>query len=699
MRHHVFKEANSYSVAVLVKGTSFNKDSIRTNYIEPLIKAGVPEDAMIAFTLNYNSEGKAPAAFAKEYLSNLLPALDGLGVKHLLVTDAMYFKLLSGYTKADPHFGYALPCKTKGFEHMTVVLSLNYQQLIYNPSLQAKLDLSVHTLGSSINGNYQAIGENVIHSAQYPSTVSEIELALAHLLSYPKLTCDIEAFSLQFDKAGIGTVAFAWDKHNGIAFACDYCPTDKLAPGANADQFGHGQYIKNPTVRKLLKEFFTKYQGELIFHNAAYDVKVMIATLWMKDLLDTDGLLKGLEILTRRFHDTKIIAYLATNSTAGNKLSLKDLAHEFAGNWAKDVTDIRKVPLDELLQYNLVDALSTRYVYDKFHPIMVQDNQLDLYNNLMLPSQQLIIQIELTGMPLSKTKVEETKEKLLKIQIENLDKITNSPVIKMLNLLLQDSAWNKDYEDRKAKAKNPGKILPKNREAFAELAFNPNSGPQLQRLLYEQMGLPVIDLTDTKQPATGAETLEKLINHAQEASYKEILEALISYGKVTKILSTFIPAFEQAISKDSTDIIWLHGSFNLGGTVSGRLSSSDPNMQNIPANSLYGKLIKECFVSPPGWLFGGADFNSLEDYISALTTKDPNKLGVYIDKFDGHCLRAAYYFADQCPDIEKAPKNAICYKAKVGGTDIYFHSDEDIEYLGTPMKGRDLYELLAGQRV
>lgn len=53
------------------------------------------------------------------------------------------------------------------------------------------------------------------------------------------------------------------------------------------------------------------------------------------------------------------------------------------------------------------------------------------------------------------------------------------------------------------------------------------------------------------------------------------------------------------------------------------------NLQNIPANSLYGKLIKTCFSAPEEWLFGGADFNSLEDYISALTTKDKNKLKVY----------------------------------------------------------------------
>jgi DNA polymerase-1 len=663
MRHIIFKENPNgiYSVALLIKGTAFNGQELRTNYVEPLVQAGIAEDDVIAFTLKYE-DGKASAKTIKEYLGNLLPALDSIGVKNLIVADGAYFKILTGQSKADPHFGYVLPCKIKGFEHINVVLSLNYQQLIYNPALQSKLDLSVHALSSSIAGTYAAIGTDIIHSASYPDNIQDIAKVLIELYKHPRLTCDIEAFSLRFNEAGIGTIAFAWSKHEGVAFACDYEETNQgvpqnqlVTPGGNPS--AHGKYVPNHEVRKMLRVFFETYQGELIFHNAAYDVKVMIAHLWMDHLLDTDGLLKGLEILTRRFHDTKIIAYLATNSTAGNRLSLKDLAHEFAGNWAVEVTDIRSVPLDELLRYNLIDALSTFYVLEKYYPIMVRDNQLDLYNGLMLGSQRLIIQIELTGMPMSRSKIAEVKAKLLAIQNDCLDKVHNNGVIKTLELLLQDAAWNKDYEDRKAKAKNPGKILPKARERFDDLGFNPNSGPQLQRLLYEVMGLPIIDTTDKGSPATGADTIEKLINHTQQPLYKEVLEALITYGGVTKILSTFIPAFENAISKDGSDIVWLHGSFNLGGTVSGRLSSSDPNMQNIPANSQYGKLIKECFVSTPEWLFGGADFNSLEDYISALTTKDPNKLAVYIDGFDGHCLRAAYYFSEQCPDID--PKDPV----------------------------------------
>ena len=109
MRHIIFKEANTYSIALLSKGTSFNKHELRVNYVDPLIKRGIAEEEMIAFTLDYNSEGKAPAQHIKDYLSKLLPALDSLGVKHLYVADANYFKTLAGQGKADPHFGYVLP--------------------------------------------------------------------------------------------------------------------------------------------------------------------------------------------------------------------------------------------------------------------------------------------------------------------------------------------------------------------------------------------------------------------------------------------------------------------------------------------------------------------------------------------------------------------------------------------------------------
>lgn len=649
MKHHIFGGEAPFPVALLFKPGAFNKGELLTNFVGPLEKLGVPQSDVVAFTLEVDGK-KVSAKCANEYSQKLLLALNGLQTKFIYVTDSTYFKVLTKKKTAEPHFGYALPCAIEGYEHITIVLGMNHQQLIYNPALQEKLDQTLVTLASAVGGNYTPPGTGIIHEAVYPEGYAAIRDALEALLEFPTLSCDIEAFSLQFWNAGIGTIAFAPDKHRGVAFPVDYKPNQTIYPEAERRE-EYGRYVPNISVRRLLRWFFENYQGKLVFHNANYDVKVLIYVLFMKDLLDTDGLLHGMEVMCRSIDDTKLIAYLATNSTAGNVLGLKPLAHEFAGNWAvEDIKDIKRIPLKELLQYNLVDCLSTNYVREKYYPIMVQDEQEDLYHGLMLPSMQLILQIELTGMPMGKAKIAEVKAKLMALQAKHEAIIRQHPLIPQYEGLATETLWERDFEERKSKAKNPDKIKPKDKDTFPRHVFNPGSPNQLQDLLYVLMGLPVLDLTETKQPATGADTLKKLIHHTDDTSYKALIQALMDHAEVSKILSTFIPAFEQAIDKDGSGIVWLHGNFNIGGTVSGRLSSSEPNLQNIPAKSTFAKYIKECFYAPEGWIFCGADFNSLEDYISALTTKDPNKLKVYIDGYDGHCLRAAYYFKE---DLEK----------------------------------------------
>ena len=678
MRHHIFTENQTYRAAILIKEAAFKKQDLVTHYVQPLEKCGIPSNDVIAMTLRHEN-GKASAKLIKEYLDKLLQALQSVGVTWLYVADGAYFKVLTKQAKAEPHAGYVLPCMIKGYEHMKVVLGVNHQQLIFDPRIQQKLDLTLSKLADDMNGQGQVLGHGIIHSAEYPTEYGDIAAALHRLHTMPELSCDIETFSLTLKDAGLGTIGFAWDEHNGVAFPCDYKVS--YTGLSHQDPSWPGSFILNPQVRALLKVFFYTYKGKLTFHRGSFDIKNLIFCLFMKHPLDIEGLLDGLEVMTRNIDDTLLIAYLATNSTAGNTLGLKPLAHEFAGNYAvEEIKDIRRIPLDKLLEYNLVDCLSTNYVKGKYYPIMVRDQQEELYKELFLPSLKTIIQMELTGMPMNPATLKSVKEDLLVQEAVHLTLIRNSPIIKMLNLLIQTNAMDK------ANAKLKTKQHPLSH--FAEVEFNPNSGPQLQRLLYEQMGLPVIDFTDTKLPATGADTIEKLVNHTDVPEYKELLNTLIAYGKVSKILSTFIPAFEAGFLKDD-GFLYLHGSFNLGGTVSGRLSSSDPNMQNLPANSKYGKLIKSLFAAPPGWIFAGADFSSLEDRINALLTKDPNKIRVYTDGYDGHALRAYAYFGDQMPDIVDtvASINSIAEKKSP-----YYHLRQDsksptfaLTYLGTWM--------------
>lgn len=312
MKHHLFLENSTYETAILIKSSSFNKAEIRETYVNHICN----DTSVIAFTLKYENN-KVSASLAKEYLENLLPALVSLGTKYLYVADSAYFKVLTKVGKTDPHIGYVLPCKIKGYEHLHCVLGINYQQLIFNPALKDKITLGLSALVSHIQGTYKPIGDSVIHSAVYPEGFREAWKALEQLYQYPRLTCDIEAFSLRFNEAGVGSIAFAWDKHNGIAFQVDCLETKKA----------------KQSMRYCVRNFLATYKGELIFHNASYDIKALVYALWMRHPLDYVGMLEGIDTLCARVHDTKIIAYLATNSTAGNKLSLKELAQEFSGNY------------------------------------------------------------------------------------------------------------------------------------------------------------------------------------------------------------------------------------------------------------------------------------------------------------------------------------------------------------------------------
>lgn len=579
MRHIIFKEADTYPIVLLNKLGISNKNTLTRHYLDKLVSLGIDQDKVLALTADYDDKGKASASFVKVACKDILDTCVDMGTKLIYVTDATYFKALTKQKKAEPNLGYALPCAIAGYEHITIVLGINSQTVIYNPENQTKLDKSLLTLANAFHGSYTPPGMNIIHSAHYPERLADIKQALDALHQYPELTVDIEAFSLLFNKAGIGSIAFAWDEHNGIAFKCDYC--EIVQNNLNSLKYAefdiearYGMQDTNLQVRKLLKEFFISYKGKLTWHNSSYDIKVCIYVLWMnEDPLNYPGLLEGLEILTRNFGDTKILAYLALNSTAGNELGLKKLAQSFAGNWAQDdIKDIKLIKGADLLKYNLIDALSTFYVKNLYEPKVVLDNQQDIYEQIMLPSLVTIIQMELSGMPMCDVAIDKAYMKLSALEEMHLKKMESLHLVETLVLITQTKKLEKINSKLKKKQHGLEKVI--------DIGFNPASHDQIRIILYDLMQLPVIDLTDTKLPATGASTLEKLINHTDNKEYKEFLEALIGYSKVSKILNTFLPAFKEGLLKGDNSR-YLHGSFNLGGTVTGRLSSSNPNMQNL----------------------------------------------------------------------------------------------------------------------
>lgn len=625
----------SPKLGILIKESSFRESKLVQYYVQPMVDAGIQREQIVAFSLEYTKAGKAPASLIKDYIGTWLQSFKDAGVEYLFCADSAYFKALTKERKADPHIGYVLPCAIPGFEDMHVVYSLGYGALIHNPNQQEKIDVSLEAVTSHYHGAYVAIGSDIIEEERYPHSMTAIKKELAYLHQFPSLAVDIEAFSLNLRDAGLGTISFAETKNKGCAFFVEYQP---IVPESGF----YAVRSEAPKVKRLLRQFFESYRGKLIAHNASYDFKCLIHSLWMKHPLDWDGMLRGLDVLTRCFDDTKIIAYLAKNSTVTIPYGLKALAQPFAGNWAEgEIKDIRRIPPEKILRYNLVDTLSTNYVHETYYPIMVEEEQEDLYHSLMIPSLQVIIQIECHGLPLIPERVQEVKH-ILEAEVEGIMAILNAnDYIKEATRILQKKEVDKYNSSHKKQ---------KTMADFTD-PINFNSNQQLAVLLYDVMEMPVIEWTDTGERATGGDVIKALRKHTQDPEKLEVMEELHKYSKLSKILSAFIPTFENAWLK-ADGMAYLHGSFNIGGTKSGRLSSSDPNLQQIPASGKLGKLIKTCFAGPYGKIFCGADFASLEDRISALTTKDPNKIKVYTDGYDGHCLRAHAYFGQHMPDID-----------------------------------------------
>ncbi len=630
MRFQTFAKdiKSSYEVAIL--SPTLDHELMLQEFLDPSLID--PKD-VIAYEL-YTKGKKTPASIQKDCLKDLTEDLIALGTKYILVTNADYFKTFAGVQKADHYTGYALKNKYPiGYEgQFTLFYCPNFRQVFYNPGpTRAKIQQSLDALWNYKQGCYRDPGFDVIHFAEYPMDPPAIQTWLDKLMFYKELTCDIETFSLKHHTSGLGTIGFAWSIHEGISF-----PVDLLTEDAAK------------TIRKMLGKFFREYQGKLIFHNISFDATILIYQLYMDNLIDTAGLLDGLEVMLKNFDDTKIIAYLATNSCAGNVLGLKDLAQEFAGNYAvEEIKDITNIPLPKLLEYNLVDCLSTWFVHAKYWDQMVHDNQLQVYEDLFKPALIDIIHMQLTGIPLDMDQVLETKRIIEKDRNSAIQRIRKLPLVQHFNDKLNERAvdlYNNTHKVRRITLSDVDNII------------NLNSPKQLQEFLYTDLGLPIIERTKTKQPSTGGKVLENLRAYTEDAEILEFLSAMVSYKAVDKIFTSFIPPLLAApLAPDGAH--YLFGSFNLGGTVSGRLSSHGPNLQNLPSKgnkhtAKYAKLIKSCFVAPKGWLMVGIDFSSLEDRISALTTKDPQKLKVYTDGYDGHCLRAQSYFAEKMPDID-----------------------------------------------
>lgn len=165
--------------------------------------------------------------------------------------------------------------------------------------------------------------------------------------------------------------------------------------------------------------------------------------------------------------------------------------------------------------------------------------------------------------------------------------------------------------------------------------FNLNSPKQLSTIFYEDLKIPVTTKTPTGQPSTSEAVLQELANDY------ELPAVILRHRTLSKLLSTYVIALQKKINPETLRI---HTSYNQAITVTGRLSSSDPNLQNIPVRGEEGQLIRKAFISPPNFSLLSADYSQIELRIMAHFSKDQNLLSAFSNGLDIHQATASEIF-------------------------------------------------------
>ncbi|OGT45971.1 MAG: DNA polymerase I [Gammaproteobacteria bacterium RIFCSPHIGHO2_12_FULL_41_20] len=167
---------------------------------------------------------------------------------------------------------------------------------------------------------------------------------------------------------------------------------------------------------------------------------------------------------------------------------------------------------------------------------------------------------------------------------------------------------------------------------LAGATFNINSPKQLQEVLFQKLQLPVLQKTPTGQASTADPVLQEL------ALDYPLPKVIIAYRSISKLISTYTERLPEQIHEKTGRI---HTSYNQTGTATGRLSSSDPNLQNIPVRTIEGRRIRQAFIAPRGYKILSADYSQIELRLMAHISEDPHLIAAFEQNLDIHKATAA----------------------------------------------------------
>ena len=322
--------------------------------------------------------------------------------------------------------------------------------------------------------------------------------------------------------------------------------------------------------------------------------------------------LRGIE------HDTMLASYVL-NSTATrhnldalalNYLNIKTIHYEdVAGKGAKQIS-FNQVSIEEAAPYACEDAEVVIKLNSVLTSKLKKIPSLEkIYRTIEIPLIPVLSRIERNGVMIN-------SEMLVK-QTKNL--------------------------------KNRMREIEIEAHSLAKESFNISSPKQIQSVLYDKLNLPILAKTPKGQPSTAESVLQDL------SEEYELPKLILEYRSMSKLCSTYTEKLPQMINQKTGRV---HTSYHQAVTATGRLSSSDPNLQNIPIRTEEGRKIRQAFIAPKGHVIVAADYSQIELRIMAHLSKDKGLLNAFEQGLDIHKTTAAEVFAVAINSVTKDQRRA-----------------------------------------
>ncbi len=442
-----------------------------------------------------------------------------------------------------------------------------------------------------------------------PAAAAELPAAPAELKRELIVT---EADLARWIKALTAASEFAFDTETtsvdaqrailvGLSFAVEAGSACYIPVGH--DYAGVPQQLPLEQVLAAVKPLLEDPNRAKIAQNGKYDINVLMR--------------HGINVAGFRF-DTMLESYVL-NSTASqhnmDALAKKylgvDTIHyaDVAGKGARQIS-FSQVGLDEACAYAAEDADVTLRLHRTLWPqLQAEPTLARVFSEIEMPLAPVLARMERTGVLIDGA--------LLRTQSSEL----GHAMIK-----LQDEV-----------------------HAIAGRPFSLDSPKQLAQVLYEERGLPVKVRTPGGQPSTNEESLEEL------ADADELPRKILDYRSLAKLKSTYTDKLPELINPDSGRV---HSSFHQAVAATGRLSSSDPNLQNIPIRTPEGRRIRQAFIAPRGWLVLAADYSQIELRIMAHLSGDAGLLRAFKQGQDIHRATAAEVFGKTPDEVSSNERRA-----------------------------------------